>query len=138
MFKRDFVCEMNVFCHSVAAVVGLSLIGNLTSLSSFFFLFLLSISKFLYLYFVSFPSLSIYLYPPSPSLSPAPPLPSRPSLSACMTESLPTFFILALKSPYVSAALTTSRGGGIGGLPLSQSHPDTWVKPGRTTLKTTW
>lgn len=82
--------------------------------------------------------------PPTPllsvdyPLSAAPPRPPRPPPSVCMTESLHTFFILALKSPYVSSNSDNLPWGGGGVLLLSQSHADTWVKPGRTTLKTTW
>lgn len=96
------------------------------------------------LFAVLSPSLSVHLpfilQSLLPRFSPGLPLPACPSLSACMTAPLPTFFILPLKYPYVSPALTTSLGVDEGGegLLLSQSRTDTWVKPGRTTLKITW
>lgn len=76
-------------------------------------------------------SLLIFLYSLPQSLSAAPPRPSHPSSSACMTASLHNF-ILVLKSLYVSPALTASLVG-VGRVRLlSQSHPDTWMNPCRT------
>lgn len=139
---------MYLFCHSSAAAVGSStswlccwlVISHSTTLCShcFFtfsaFICCLSAPHCSALQFI-FP-LCFYLCPPSPSLPPP-----HLSWSAClprsarMTEPLPTFSILPLKSPYGSPALTTSV---VGGILLSQSHTDTWVKPGRTTLEITW
>lgn len=53
-----------------------------------------------------------------------------------MTESSPAFFTFALQSFSVSVAPDNLLEG-VGGLLLSQNHPDTWVKPGRTPQKTT-
>lgn len=148
---------MGVFCRGAAVAVGLS--HFLIFIKSFYrlpFLFI-SFARFkspslpLYCFFsggllfaVLSPSLSVHLpfilQSLLPRFSPGLPLPACPSLSACMTAPLPTFFILPLKYPYVSPALTTSLGVDEGGegLLLSQSRTDTWVKPGRTTLKITW
>lgn len=99
VFKSDFVCEMYLFCHSVAVAVGLShflillLIGYLTFLpplvSNFFSLFSQFLCVYLLPFFPSpfplFPLSFIHLYPLSPSLSPSC---LSSSASACTSVSI--------------------------------------------------
>lgn len=142
---------MYLLCHGVAVVVGLShfliwlVIGYLSPLFFIPFCFKM-FSAFIRCLSVPLQSFlfSIFsVYPPLSADSISFSFCLFWSASACTSVSIClhdcTFSILPSQIP-----LCLSSSDNLPGevrrwlLQLSQSHPDTWVKPGRTTLKITW
>lgn len=156
---------MYSFCHSVAAAVGLphflilldwlsdipllsfpnplflfqfflSLFISSISLYVLWFLFVFSVFPFSVCLPLSSVSISFHLLSLLVRLS----LRVRLYLPAWLHLCPPSPFTLS--NPLMSLQHWQPPRGGwwdVGGaLLLSQSHPDTWVKPGRTTLKITW